>query len=475
MAGIRDFLGFFGRKPRVRPTDYAGGPGFSVWAGIVDQQERDRQLADHGERHRTFASILTNTAIISASVRYFLNLIAKAEWAFDPARGPDGEPLPGAEEYAELAEEMLTSDPRTPWHRVVRRAAMYRFIGFSVQEWKAFRRPDGRLSFEDIRPRPQATIERWDIDPDTGDVLAMIQKRPQTSEYLYIPRGKVLYLVDDSLSDAPDGLGLLRHVVAPVERLRRYEQLEGFGFEVDLRNVPIGRVPFAALREAVENEELSEEQRKELIKPIQSFIQNHIKNPSLGLILESQPYEGQLEAGGQRVSTKDMWGMDLLSGAQTSLSDGGRAVERLNREIARILGTEQLLLGSTSGSYALSKDKTGQFYLNVDGALTEVREGVDSDLLDTLWMLNGFPEEMKPTTRTEAIRARDVEEIGRVLRDIATAGAPIYPDDPVINQVRDLMGVEHMPEESEYREIIEGMAGNPNDDPDDVPEPEDGE
>ena len=469
MALIPDFFGRMFRRSS-KPTTWAGSPGFSVWAGYVDQDERDRKLADHAERFRTFASVLTNTAIVAASVRYYLNLIAKAEWSFEPASGPDGEALPGAEEFSELLEEMLTSDPRTPWHRIVRRAAMYRFYGFSVQEWKAKRREDGRLTLQDIRPRPQATIERWDVDMDSGDVMGMIQKRPQTSDYLYIPRVKTLYLVDDSLSDAPTGLGLLRHVIAPSERLRRYEQLEGFGFEIDLRNVPVGRVPYAALREAVEAEEINEDQMKGLIKPMEDFIRNHILNPQRGLLLESQPYEGQVDAGGERISSKDMWGLELLSGSQTSLSDNGQAIERLNREIARILGTEQLLLGSTTGSYALSKDKTGQFYLNVDGALTEIREGVEADLVDLLWSINGLPEEMKPTMRTEAIRARDVEEIARVLRDIASAGAPIYPDDPVINQVRDLMGVEHQPEESDYRDIIEGMAGNPNDDPD---EPED--
>ena len=84
----------------------------------------------------------------------------------------------------------------------------------------------------------------------------------------------------------------------------------------------------------------------------------------------------------------DQGGGDVVAGSAVA---GIPAIERLNREMARILGIEQLLLGSTgSGSYALSKDKTQAFYLLVDSALTELRDVVRMDLLKPLWMLNGW-------------------------------------------------------------------------------------
>ena len=119
---------------------------------------------------------------------------------------------------------------------------MYRFYGFSIQEWTARRRDDGFLTFADIAPRSQRTIERWDVD-EAGQVLGALQRSPQTQEEIYLPREKLLYIVDDTLNDSPEGLGLFRHLVAPSRRLKRYEQLEGFGFETDLRGIPIGRSP----------------------------------------------------------------------------------------------------------------------------------------------------------------------------------------------------------------------------------------
>jgi len=41
---------------------------------------------------------------------------------------------------------------------------------------------------------------------------------------------------------------------------------------------------------------------------------------------------------------------------------------------------------------------------------------------------------------------RDAEKVAGVLRDMSTAGAVLDPDDPVINDVRDLLGVSNAPE-----------------------------
>ncbi|RUQ78148.1 hypothetical protein ELZ22_17290, partial [Brucella abortus] len=384
-------------------------------------------------RYRTFSDILANTSIVAAGTRYFLNLTAKAHWSFTPSEADtDGR-------YAELAEEMIKDDPATPWHRIVRRAAMYRFYGFSVQEWTARRRSDGYLTFADVAPRAQSTIEKWDARDD-GTIVGLAQRSPQTGEELYLPRQKLLYLVDDTLSDSPEGLGLFRHLVSPSDRLRRYEQLEGFGFETDLRGVPIGRAPFTELAKMVEAGEISEAQRAKIEEPLRNFIKNHVKTAKLGMLLDSIAYETKDEAG--RPSGIRQWDVELLKGTATSFAENAQAIERLNREMARILGVEQLLLGGDSvGSYALSRDKTSSFFLLVDGALTEVREAVNDDLLRTLWQLNGWPEEMIPEMATEEVKYTEIAEIAATLRDMATAGAVLEPDDPVIGEVRDLMGV----------------------------------
>ena len=420
------------RPRRIEPTDTLGVPGAALYGGYVQERERSSDLASHDSRYQTYADILSNTSIVAAGVRYFVNLVGGAAWSFAPSEADVGG------EYAERTEAMLTRDPVTPWHRVIRRAAMYRFYGFSSQEWTAGRRDDGWLTFADIAPRAQSTIERWDVDP-TGVMLGAIQISPQTHREIYLPREKLLYIVDDTLSDSPEGLGLFRHLVSPARRLSRYEQLEGFGFETDLRGIPIGRAPFSELAAMQERGELSEVQRQQMEEPLRRFVENHVRTPKLGLILDSMVYRTLNEA--ETPSQVRRWDVDMFKGSASSFAENAAAIERLNREIARILGVEQLLLGAGQGSYALSRDKTHQFYLLVDGALTEIREAVERDLLRTLWMLNGWPSEMMPELRTEAVQYTDIQQIGATLRDMATAGALLDENDPVIGEVRDLMGV----------------------------------
>ena len=249
------FPSLFKRNPTPETTNIKnpnktiGATGTTIFGGYVTSDEKNPDLVG-AKQFKTYSNIMANTSIVSAGVRYFLNLVAKSNWKVVPA-----DDTPEAIKYAEIIEDQLDS-MESSWPRIVRRAAMYRFYGFSVQEWTAVKK-EGMLLFKDIAPRPQVTIERWKVGDD-GAVLAVHQLSPQTNEEIELPREKIVYIVDDALSDSPTGLGLFRHLVDAVNRLKRYEQLEGFGFESDLRGIPIGRAPLAALAEAVENGEITE-------------------------------------------------------------------------------------------------------------------------------------------------------------------------------------------------------------------------
>ena len=452
MALLDNLLGSF-RRTRVRPTETIGRIGTAIYGGYIQRDETSRDLASTDARYRTFSDILANTSIVAAGVRYFLNMIGRAEWTFTPSEADtDGQ-------YAEMVEEMLTYDPATPWHRIVRRAALYRFYGFGIQEWTAKRHTDGHLTFQDVAPRAQSTIERWDLESD-GTVLGALQRSPQTQEEIYLPRQKLLYIVDDSLNDSPEGLGLFRHLVAPARRLKRYEQLEGFGFETDLRGIPIGYAPLEAIEA---NPNLTAEEKKAAVQGFVKFLTDHVKTPDLSLLLDSKTYLGQDDA--QRPSNVKHWSVELLEGNARSFAENAAAIERLNRELARILGVEQLLLGSgNTGSLALSRDKTHTFYLLVEGSLIEIRESIEADLLGMAWTLNGWPEEMMPEVSAQPVQFREIEGQMAGLRDLATATGPVT-DPTVINEALDLLGfspidVEAMQAAEEDVSLLGGEPAN---------------
>ena len=430
---------FAGESSALSPTKTKGTPGTPVIGGYIINDERSPKLTGI-RKYKTYSDLLANVSIVAAGVRYFLNLVSKAEWKVKPADESDE-----AQRFADIVSSQMKS-MNTSWSRVVRRSAMYRFYGFSVQEWTAVEK-DGQLLFKDIAPRPQITIDKWDVNAE-GEVIGIIQQSSIDYTEIYLPRKKTIYVVDDSLNDSPEGLGLFRHIVASCDRLTRYEQLEGYGFESDLRGIPVGRAPFAALQDGVDTAQLTTEQMNAAIDPIKSFVTNHIKNPALGILLDSITYQDEGENGSY--SNIPQWSVDLLKGSATSFADVATAIERLNREIARTLGVEGLLLGeSTSGSHALSKDKSLNFALIVDSTLTELVDTYEKDMIHRLWELNGWPEEMRPTFNTEAIQHRDITQITAAIKDLADSGAVLMGNDPAVAEIYEMLGLSSPPERDE--------------------------
>lgn len=419
------------------PTKTKGAPGAVIVDGFLENNETNPALADI-TKYETYSNLLANISIVAAGVRYFLNMVSKAKWKVRPSDPEDDE----SKELADLVNSQLHRMDRS-WARVVRRAAMYRFYGFSIQEW-TMELDDNQFQYIDVAPRPQSTIEQWHTNAQSGRVEAVTQRNPTTGDEIDLDRMRIIYIVDDSIDDTPEGLGLFRHIIEASTRLQRYEQLEGYGFESDLRGVPIGRAPFAALAEQVEQGTITQDEMDAATAPIISFITNHIKNPALGILVDSITYLGEDDTA--TPSTVKQWDVDLLKGSSTSLPDMAKAIERVNREIARILGVEGLLLGEQStGSHALSNDKSLNFSLIVDSTLSELADTFQRDFVERFFDVNGLDKKKMPKFDTEALQHRDITQITQALKDMAKAGAMMDPNDPATNEVRAMLSLPPQP------------------------------
>ena len=470
MAVGRLFSGFFAGsrlQRRVPPTTEAGTSGASETGGYLESTERQNELRGK-QRYQTFGDLLANVAIVAAGTRGFLNLMAQSTWAVSPADTDSEADAAKAQDAADLVEDVL-HDMKRPWSRVVRRSGTYRFYGFSIQEWTAKRRKDGQIGLLDVAPRPQATIERWELD-EAGNVLGLTQLKPKTQQEVYLPRSKVVHIVDDALSDSPEGLGLFRHLVESNQRLQRYQLLEAYGFETDLKGIPIGRAPYGKLRDRVENGDISEAQKQQILQPMEDFIRKHIKSPELGLALDSQPYRGTGDQ--EAVSSTLEWDLKLLQGSPTSATAVAAAIERITRDMAIVLGVQGLLLGGDgSGSLALGKSFAEQFALMVNSALGEVAEAYEQDLVGVVIRLNGIAEEFAPSLTPADVHHRDVDQITSALRDLSDAGAVMPPDDPAINAVRGMLGIPEQDLDALARDSLLDRTEPP--DPPDPPDPDD--
>lgn len=446
---------FFGQREGARPTKQQGVSGFVVLGGHLQQNERNPKLIGQ-ERWRTAARILTNISIVAAGVRYMLNLIARPAWRFEPANDSAE-----AKEMAEFAESVL-KDIRGSWTGTVRRMALYRFHGFGIHEWVAKKRDDGKIGIEAIHVRPCHTVERWDVDA-SGDVLGVEQRRPQDGVAVYLPRGKVIYLVDDSLTDSPEGMGWFRHLVEPAERLKTLLGIEVMGFERDLSGIPIGRAPISEINELVGQQVGSEiytaTNATAALEGIKNFVTAEVRKPNTGLLMDSVTYVAQSDTG-ENISPQYKWDVQLLTGEQSSIDAMAKAVERLEFSMALIMGTESMLVGrGGEGSRALSEDKSKNLYLQATSTLEDMCEFVKRDILGPVWALNGLKDELMPTPTTESVAFKDAELIAKVLAEMSTAGAVLAPDDPAIDDIRALLDLPPMPKLSEEeRALVMGTA-----------------
>lgn len=460
-------LSMWGTPPLPLPEPFKeqGSSGTAVWGGYIQVKDTNPKWVGP-EKYRTAAEIVVNTSVVAAGVHYFLNLISHPKWHAQP-RDPDSLE---AKDAADFVNDVL-SDTLLPWNNIVRQAAMYRFHGFSIQEWIAKRRDDGFIGLDNIEVRPQHTVERWVVD-NYGTILGVFQRNPQTGELLGLPRSKFLYLVEDALTDSPDGLGVFRHLAEPYTRLKRLQELEVRGYERDLRGIPIGRAPLTAINQAVQAKQITEAQANKLIQGIEAIIQTQVKNMDTGILLDSARYTS-ITAGGPAVSGEKQWDVELLSGPGLGLAEIASAIERIQREIARVIGVEHLLLGDGGGSRAVAQDKSRNVYLIASSVLRLIVNSAQHDILRPLWALNGFDPRIMPKLHAEDIAPRDALEVTTALARMAQSGAVLGPDDPAIDDVRDLLGISRM--RSPLEQILSDEIPLPKEGEEQIPLPRAGE
>ena len=291
----------------------------------------------------------------------------------------------------------------------------------------------GWLTYHDIMPRAQRTIEYWDVD-QTGTVEGIWQRSPQTQEYYYIPRAKTFYLVDDTLNDSPEGLGLFRMMVQASERLKQYERLQGLGYEGDMRGVAKFFYPLAELNQLEKDGKLLPEAKRKLIAPIEGLQKGFVTGKMRTMSFDSSVYESQDQAG--RPSNVRRWDMEIVRGGPQGFESMFRVIDWYERKLARVMGTEGMMLGEKGGSYALSRDKTSTFFARVEGTLEALRAGAQKDLLKQAWMRNGWPMEMMPTLMVSPPVHVPADEMAATIRDMAAGLKGV--DDTAILEDADL-------------------------------------
>lgn len=423
------------------PDERVGVGETQTYGGYPENREASADLRGTA-RQKTFQEMVLNVAIVGSAVRRVYRLIGSVDWTMAPARG-DTVPEDAARDAAEFAQAAIVDAMKrtTPIGSWAKRIASAEFFGSSVQEWTMRDGDDprwpGRLVFGRLDWRRPATIERWDVD-DNNTVHGVWQAT-KTGAPVYLPRAKLVYHVDDELTDAPDGVGLLRHAAETVRRLKLYLSHEARAIKNSANGNLVGKSPRAGMKA----DRMAAEEIAAAELGLRSYLENHERKDGLFLVLDSKTYKNPDGSP----SNVPMWGIEAIN-AGNDLAAISTAINRELWQVAVSLNIEHTLLGSGGGSLAMQATKSADFYRFVEAILERIAEVIDRDLITPLWEVNGLPPALRPVPQFSRLSFRDISEILAMLAQLSTTGVTLDRADDAVKVLFEFIGLPVLAEES---------------------------
>lgn len=302
---------------------------------------------------------------------------------------------------------------------------------------KRSKHSDGRLGVRKIAARAPWTINRFDVDQITGDVLGIEQSVGNFYNKNYIPVNKSLYYRTTTINGDPSGRSILRNAYTSYEYLNNLQSIEAIAVERELAGIPVARIPAEYL-----SGEASPAQSG-FVSNLQQILRDVKFNEQGYIILPSDTYPDK-DGSPTNIRLVDV---ELMSSNGSRNIDIDPIVRRYQHDIARSVLSEFLLLGSQGGSYALSKSKTDLFLRALESYIQAIVDVLNKQLIERLWELNGLDYALMPTITAGDVAPHDLREIAAFLRNLNGAGIDVSSQTEVVTDLMGIAEIEFDPKE----------------------------
>lgn len=288
---------------------------------------------------------------------------------------------------------------------------------------------DGRIGIRKIAPRAQWTINRFDVDQQSGDLYGFHQDVSSGFGTNYIPMRKAILYRTTTINGDPSGRSILRNAYAAYERLNAIQQYEAIGIERELAGIPHAEVPAEYLSaDATEAQQAVLNQMKEILRDLKFNEQGFLITPS-----DTYPGKDGEPTNQKLVSVK------LISSEGTRNIDIDPVVKRYQHDIARSVLAEFIMLGGGSnGSYALSKSKSDIFLRALESYIHTIIDVLNKQLIEPLWRINGLDFKLMPKITAGDVAKHDLKEMGAYLRNLNGANVTIADDIDIVNALMEI-------------------------------------
>jgi len=427
-----------------------GIAGLNVSDGSIRGDEFLRDLRGHKAIEK-FREMRDNDSTIGAVMYATEQVLRDVPYEVKPADDSEA-----ARKEAEFIEQVLVDMEHTLDDHISESLSNLSF-GFSLFEVVYKRREgpkntnpkkmskftDGRLGVRKIASRAQWTIDRFDVDNKTGDVLGVYQRRNYgISADNYIPSSKMIHYRTTTSNCDPSGRSILRNAYKAYTFLSKLENVEAIAIERELHGIPIGRIPAEYLASDASAGQIALKNKFE-------GILRDLKNNEQGYAL--LPSDVYVDQDGKPTEQRLM-DIELITSNGTRNIDIDPVIRRYQHDIARSVMAEFLMLGSGSnGSYALSKSKTDLFLRALESYINSIYDTLNKQLVEPLWRLNGLNFDLMPTIVPGDVAPHDLHELGSYLRNLNGADISLADQPDIVDA---LLSTAELPNLD--REIYEG-------------------
>ena len=294
---------------------------------------------------------------------------------------------------------------------------------------------DGRLGVKKIAARAPWTINKFDVNQKTGDVLGIEQSVGFMNGKNYIPINKSIYYRTTSLNGDPSGRSILRNAYTSYEYLNNLQAIEAIAVERELAGIPVARIPAEYLSGDASLAQSG------FVNNLQQILRDVKFNEQGYIILPSDTYP---DKDGAPSSTR-LVDIELMASNGKRNIDINPIVSRYQHDIARSVLSEFLLLGTSGGSYALSKSKTDLFLRALESYIQAIVDVLNKQLVERLWQLNGLDYKLMPTIEAGDVAPHDLREVAAFLRNLNGANIDVSSHPEVVKDLMDIADLNYDP------------------------------
>lgn len=263
---------------------------------------------------------------------------------------------------------------------------------------------DGRIGWRKIASRSQRTCYGWDINQETGEILALKQQAAPDYQLRQIPIDKAIHFKTENDYGSPYGRSLLRNTYRPWFFKKRIEEIEGIGIERDLAGLPLLTPP--------EGVNIWDPEDPDMIK---------LKNASERLVksIRRDQSEGVVVPAG--------WELKLLSTGSRRQFDTNMVLNRYDQRIAITMLADIVMLGADKvGSFALADVKKSLLSAALETLLSSIADAINRQEIPRLMELNGFMDlEEFPLLKPDEVETPDIAQLADLIDKMANAGMDV--------------------------------------------------